>query len=246
MSEKITKYLTPIVALFFATALGVTAATTIGTDIVTEGIIAATGGELTGPLTVSGTENDKSFNISAVFSEGDPIFSAGVDNDGSGSTVELTDTTAEVNTGGSMTLYANTDTEIYGADGGAWLKLLSGANPVARLEGVAVILNTDSGTDVDFVSLTSSYVEMKDDSGSMVALWEDHDPQIISSTGCVEIGATGSTVLFCGATSDAPYSCSGGSSPFGYYTDTTGSDLCYCNGTSWAPVDGSGTCNNPV
>lgn len=39
MSEKLTKYLTPVVALFFATALGVTASSTIGTDITTEGEI---------------------------------------------------------------------------------------------------------------------------------------------------------------------------------------------------------------
>lgn len=43
MSEKLTKYLTPVVALFFATALGVTAATTVGTDIVTDGNLTVNG-----------------------------------------------------------------------------------------------------------------------------------------------------------------------------------------------------------
>jgi len=43
MSEKFVKYTTPIVALFFAAALGVTAATTIGTDITTEGALTVSG-----------------------------------------------------------------------------------------------------------------------------------------------------------------------------------------------------------
>lgn len=56
MSEKLTKLLTPIVALFFATALGVTAATTIGTDITTGGDLDVTGNStLTGTLDVTGT-----------------------------------------------------------------------------------------------------------------------------------------------------------------------------------------------
>lgn len=55
MSEKLVKFLTPIVALFFATALGVTAATTIGTNIVTGGDLDVTGNStLTGTLGVTG------------------------------------------------------------------------------------------------------------------------------------------------------------------------------------------------
>lgn len=53
-------------------------------------------------------------------------------------------------------------------------------------------------------------------------------------------------VRYGAAATEAPYSCSGGSSPVGYYTDTDGPDLCYCNGTAWAPVDGTGACNNPI
>ncbi len=61
MSEKITKFLTPVVALFFAIALGATAATTIGTDIVTEGDLEVTGAAtLDGGLTVTG---DVTFDV---------------------------------------------------------------------------------------------------------------------------------------------------------------------------------------
>lgn len=55
MNPKLANYLTPIVALFFAAALGVTAATTIGTDIVTGGDLDVTGNStLTGTLDVTG------------------------------------------------------------------------------------------------------------------------------------------------------------------------------------------------
>lgn len=58
MSEKLTKLLTPVVVLFFAAALGVTAATTIGTDIETEGTITADeGGTFGGDVTITATED---------------------------------------------------------------------------------------------------------------------------------------------------------------------------------------------
>ncbi len=56
MSEKITKFLTPIVVLFFAAALGVTAATTIGTDITTEGDITVDGTTTAAVLQAGGGE----------------------------------------------------------------------------------------------------------------------------------------------------------------------------------------------
>lgn len=55
MNPKLAHYLTPIVALFFATALGVTASSTIGTDISTGGNLDVTGNTtLTGTLDVTG------------------------------------------------------------------------------------------------------------------------------------------------------------------------------------------------
>lgn len=54
MNQKLAHYLTPIVALFFATALGVTASSTIGTDISTGGDLDVTGTTTTGVLLAGG------------------------------------------------------------------------------------------------------------------------------------------------------------------------------------------------
>ncbi len=54
MNPKLANYLTPVVALFFATALGVTASSTIGTDISTGGDLDVTGTTTTGVLVAGG------------------------------------------------------------------------------------------------------------------------------------------------------------------------------------------------
>lgn len=78
MSEKITKYLTPVVALFFATALGVTASSTIGTDITTGGNLDVTGNTtITGTLGVTGTTTLNS-NVLFEGTSSEPVCDGGV------------------------------------------------------------------------------------------------------------------------------------------------------------------------
>ncbi len=98
MNPKLAHYLTPIVALFFATALGVTAATTIGTNIATEGALSAASADITGPVTITDQIDSGAtqFDISL---DDDGDYSANFDLDvtyGSAATADLTVTREDV------------------------------------------------------------------------------------------------------------------------------------------------------
>lgn len=103
-----------------------------------------------------------------------------------------------------------------------------------------VLVGLGSEDDSKILGVDGSQVLMDCVSGICSISVSAGDVMLLSSnTGCVKIQG----VNQCGADATAPYTCSGGSSPLGYYTDTSGPDLCYCNGSSWSPVDGVGSCS---
>lgn len=92
MNQKLVNFLTPIVALFFAAALGVTAATTIGTDITTEGDL-----DVAGSATIGSMELVDVDGFPTIDSPGDTV-DLKIDNTGGG------DIDIEASGGGEVTL----------------------------------------------------------------------------------------------------------------------------------------------
>jgi len=168
MSEKLTKLLTPIVALFFATALGVTAATTIGTDITTDGDLTVTGSTtLSDTLDVTGATTLGALSVS-----GDTEFADG-GVDAVGFTVNLTgESGANISIG---TTYGTADITTVEED----LTLMSTYGGV-HLDANDVIASTTS-----FIVLNSA------GGGNEVLVQED----ITTFDGDVIFTATGTEVL---------------------------------------------------
>ncbi len=230
MNPKLANYLTPVVALFFATALGVTASSTIGTDISTGGNLDVTGNTtLTGTLDVTGvtTLGDLSVvgNLTAsTTAAGSDVILRAMDDillyPSDGLTVSTDgDFLLESDGVGADTHYSYLDmgsgyADFQVSDGSANGGLEIGPGAAYLLGGGAsgrVGIDISGGTDEFFVNISRAT--------AMVPLGI---PSLATLPACsTTIAPTGSVALA---------------------WDTTGADLCVCNGTSWAPVDGVGTC----
>ncbi|MCR4274722.1 MAG: hypothetical protein NUW02_01580 [Candidatus Campbellbacteria bacterium] len=219
MSEKITKYLTPVVALFFATALGVTAATTIGTDIVTGGILTVTGtSTLSGNIQgLAGVEQPR-----ALFGDTEAVLYG----DGA--------TPPSITLGGTAVSLFSPDTSSNVTVQDTSASITSGLASITVYSSDSISIST-SNLQVPAL-ITAGNDTVIDAGGDGTALSFD------SSGG----GPVKSNVPFAIPSAATLPACSSGIAPAGFAAlmlDTTGPDLCFCNGTSWAPVDGTGTCS---
>jgi len=241
MSEKLTKFLTPIVALFFATASGVTAATTIGTDIVTGGDLEVTGNStLTGTLDVTGATTLA--NLSAI-----GTFTASTTAAGSDVNIKAMDSVTLVADQGVFTVNSFKSSGTY-----TELALSGNVGYIYSDDGTPSTSFDFSAYGFDFSGGSGTYIAFNDSSvgaGASQELYADAtlffaDP----AGGTNELEVRDGEVLVQNklqltGVSAPPIACAAGEKGSIYFDSDTNKP-CYCNGTNWVLFsDDATTCS---
>lgn len=233
--DKFSRWLSPVVALFLATAITASGATTIGTDVTTGGNLTVTGtAEVTGnttltTLTASTTAAGSDISLKAA----DDIF--------------LT-THSQV----FVELFEPAYFQMYSWNGGDTFTYAPAS------ENLNIYMD-DDGTSNDFeincdADSASCDISTNGDGGFVQFTTSGANSAInLAASGAgsgVTLSATNGSVKSSNpfgipAAATLP-TCDATIAPAGYYAlyfDTTGPDLCFCNGSAWATVDGVGTCS---
>ncbi len=237
MSEKIAKYLTPIVALFFATALGVTASSTIGTDISTGGNLDVTGNTtLTGTLDVTGATTLDVLTASTTAAGSDLTLKAMDDVAFTGKDFLFTGLPAG---GGNfqveMTGLNSADSNLFMEGGGNiyfWGDDSGGQFFNADFAPSGISMRVGAGYEF---TLSDGYIDL---SGITTIDPAGGTDEIVVDNGITTF--TGRVKLPTAAT--PPVACAAGTVAQVYY-DTTINELCYCNASAWTAFDGAGDCS---
>lgn len=223
--EKFSRWLTPVVAIFFATALSVTAASTVGTNISTEGDLAVTGNSLlTGTLGVTGATTLTTLTASTTVAGADINLKA----------IDQMNLNAEGNVvmdfEGTFNLYNNINT---GAGYNSRISMNTGeialyADNTSR--SVDFLVNAD-GTDIQTTG-SGTYFDIDINGGSDELYLAENEFYV------------GNAVAFYPPKASAPpLACSAGVSGAIYY-DTDLNEPCFCNATDWKKFsDATTTCS---
>lgn len=251
MNPKLANYLTPIVALFFATALGVTASSTIGTDISTGGNLDVTGnttltgtlGVLTASTTGAGTDISLSaaddLTLNAIGQTGQIIGNSILYNlymsSGSGEQGYIQmDATGNDN----ATMFLQADS-VYSD-----INLVSETSADAGLAKVVVYGGTTNAS--------GAYMQVRNSAGGTVGLIDMGQTSIVldavGNTDEMTIGANSvtfgsNTEIYPPIGSAPPVACAAGKAGAIYY-DSDLNEPCFCNGTDWKKFsDAATTCS---
>jgi len=211
--EKFSKWLSPLVFVFFVAALGVTASTTIGTDITTGGNLDVTGNAtVTGTLGVTGattlsdllTAADADFAgpVSVALGPNDEFFVADSDGPEEGAAVQVSCEEGDC----EVRLHT-----AFGSNGGAQLTLTPDE----------VALSFEGGDYGYFLINATDGVQ-------------------INGGGFPYVDVSG--IRYGSSGGGTPYTCDGGD-PVGIYFDTNDGEFCFCDGTAWGPIDQSSAAN---
>ncbi|MEK7606171.1 MAG: hypothetical protein AAB458_01060 [Patescibacteria group bacterium] len=232
--EKFSKWLTPIVALFFSTALAVTAATTIGTNITTTGTFTASTTTAGADITLRASDQ---FVLSAtdINTELSGEYEIQLLEAGAGGF------TLQSASGDSLTLFPGSENfNIYIADDGS-------SNTVEfDCDGDSASCEVNSNGAGGFVQFltsgTNSSITLNAGGTGADVNITAADQITFNTTG----GAVKSADAFAIPAAATLPTCNTTIAPSGYYAyyvDTTGPDLCQCDGSTWSAVDGAGTCS---
>ncbi len=223
--EKFSRWLTPVVAIFFATALSVTASSTVGTDISTGGNLAVTGNSLlTGTLGVTGATTLTTLTASTTAAGADINLKA----------IDQMNMSTEGNAvfdfEGSLNIYNSINTG-------------AGYNSLMTMDSSEIALYADNTSrSVDFIVNADGTDLQTTGSGTYVTFdINGSSDELYLAENEVYIG--NAAAFYPPKSATPPLACSAGVSGAIYY-DTNLNQPCFCNATDWKQFsDASTTCS---
>ncbi len=242
MPQSITKYLTPIVALFFATALGVTASSTIGTDISTGGNLTVTGTTTTAGLYASTTAEGADITLKA--SEDFSVNSKNIYFDLAEADLGLFSMTGDSAATDQMEFDPGSDYFLLQLDNSGSVADISFDLDASNYTTAQLYATAGAGKEasIEINSFGGDWAETILAADNRVTLQAGGGTEEINiDAGSVNMGYN--TEFYPPKHTAPPVACAAGKAGAMYY-DTNVNELCICNGTNWLEIsDMATTCS---